>query len=91
MDTTERLAHPSGDQDGESGRGAVRRATALAGLGSVADVAAVAQLLTTESRQGVNARTTEGNLVGIRFPVIPANSDAPLRISYVVWHATTAE
>ncbi|MFF0772132.1 hypothetical protein ACFYUK_24820 [Nonomuraea wenchangensis] len=53
MDTTERLAHPSGDQDGEPGRGAVRRATALAGLGSVADVAAVAQLLTTESRQGV--------------------------------------
>ncbi|MEU6791072.1 hypothetical protein ABZ907_05190 [Nonomuraea wenchangensis] len=53
MDTTERLAHASGEQDGEPGRGAVRRATALAGLGSVADVAAVAQLLTTESRQGV--------------------------------------
>ncbi|GAA0923485.1 hypothetical protein [Nonomuraea longicatena] len=44
---------PDAEQDGGSGRGAVRRATALAGLGSVADVAALAQLLTTESRHGV--------------------------------------
>src|SRR5438045_1996358 len=34
-------------------RASVRRATALAGLSSVADVAAVAQLLTTGSRLGV--------------------------------------
>ncbi|GLW12766.1 hypothetical protein Misp01_78940 [Microtetraspora sp. NBRC 13810] len=50
---TETQSRAPSEQDDESGRGAVRRATALAGLGSVADVAAIAQLVTTESRHGV--------------------------------------
>ncbi|MFC7587844.1 hypothetical protein ACFQYP_32310 [Nonomuraea antimicrobica] len=36
------------------------------------------------------ARTAEGNLVGIRFPAIPTG-DAPLKISYTVWHWTPQE
>ncbi|GIH29295.1 hypothetical protein Aph01nite_76050 [Acrocarpospora phusangensis] len=41
------------EQDENAGRGALRRATALAGLGSIADVAAVAQLVTSGSQQGI--------------------------------------
>ena len=75
-----------------------RRAATLAGVSSVADVAAVAQLVTTGSGAGVLvagrdlrpgswacARTAEGNVVAVQVAG-PFGEDGELSISYTVWH-----
>ncbi|MBG0831721.1 hypothetical protein HS041_28765 [Planomonospora sp. ID67723] len=53
MSATETQQSAVPEQDDGPDKGAARRAAALAGVGSIADMAAIAQLVTTESRHGI--------------------------------------